>query len=99
MTPANPDKPRYDTRHEQFQRVVAYLLENPGSTTKEIDAACDVGSVTKILSDMSRSPGYSIKQGTRPCDVVCDGAPKFRRVHTYALMLCPNTQTELFPNS
>ena len=98
MTTNSPTKPKYDTRPEQVQRVADYLAQHPDSTAKEIDTACDVGSVTKILSDMP-GLGYGIKRGTRWRDVVRGGEKSLRRVRTYALTHYPNTQPDLFPNS
>jgi hypothetical protein len=98
MTPSNPTRPHYDTRPEQVDRVADYLELHPDSTAKEFDAACDVGSVTKILSDMPRL-GYGISRGLRRRDVDCDGVQRSRRVRTYALLYRPSTQDDLFTDS
>ena len=45
--------PQPDTRAAQAARVADYLERHPGATAREIDAACDVGSITKVLSDMA----------------------------------------------
>ena len=57
-----------DTRAAQAERVADWLDIHPQSTGKEIDAACDAGSVTKLLSEMP-GLGYGIAKGWRyePC--------------------------------
>lgn len=95
MTSSDPTRPHYDTRPEQVERVADFLERHPDSTAKEIDAACDVGSVTKILSDMPRL-GYGISRGRCWRDVACDGVQRSRRVRTYALTHRPSTQPDLF---
>ncbi len=86
---------QYDTRPEQVERVADYLELHPDSTAKEIDAACDVGSVTKILSDMPRL-GYGIHRGRCWRDVSFGGVQRSRRVRTYSLTYRPSTQPDLF---
>lgn len=97
MTPGTTTKPQYDTRPEQVERVADYLEKHPDSTAKEIDTACDMGSVTKILSDMPRL-GYGVRRGRCWRDVACGGVLRSRRVRTYALTYRPSTQTDLFTN-
>jgi hypothetical protein len=53
-----------DTRPVQAARVADYLAQHPPSTQKEIDAACDTGCISKVLSVMS-SLGYGIGKGRR----------------------------------
>jgi hypothetical protein len=85
-----------DTRPAQAARVAEYLELNLNSTAKEIDAACDTGSITKVLSDM-RGLGYGIAREWRWRDVLCEGVQSSRRVRTYALAYRPSTQPDLFP--
>ena len=95
MTPGTTTRPHQDTRTDQAARVADFLELHPNSTAKEIDAACDVGSVTKVISDM---PGmnYGIGRGWRWRDVSCAGGERSRMVRTYALTYRPNTQPDLF---
>lgn len=86
-------KPQPDTRPAQAERVANFLELHPDSTAKEIDAACDVGSITKVLSDMPRM-GYGVRKARR--SVACDSGNHTRRVCTYALMHRPTTQPDLF---
>ena len=83
-----------DTRPAQAARVADYLEQNPDSTAKEIDAACDVGCISKVLSDMPRM-GYGIGRGWRT--VTCANGGHTRQVRTYALTHRPETQPDLFP--
>ena len=85
--------PHTDTRPAQAARVADYLERHPGATAKQIDAACDVGSVTKVLSDMPRL-GYGLAKDRRsvPC---LDGA-LMRYVRTYRLTHRPEAQPDLF---
>lgn len=43
-----------DSRAAQIERVTAFLERTPGATLRQIEAACDTGSVTKVLSVMRR---------------------------------------------
>ena len=83
-----------DTRPAQAARVADYLEQHPASTAKEIDAACDAGCMSKVLSDMPRM-GYGIGRNWRT--VSCAGGGHTRQVRTYALTHRPETQPDLFP--
>lgn len=82
-----------DTRLAQTNRVADYLEKHPDSTAKEIDAACDVGCVSKVLSDMPRM-GYGVRKDRR-C-VSCAGNKRLRDVRTYSLTHRPSAQPDLF---
>ena len=85
--------PPTDTRPAQAVRVADYLERHPGATCKEIDAACDVGCVTKLISELPRL-GYGLARDWRsvPC---LDGA-LMRSVRTYRLTHRPEAQPDLF---
>lgn len=85
--------PPVDTRPAQAERVAAFLELRPGSTAKEIDAACDAGCVSKVLSDMPRM-GYGLHRGWRLVD--CAGGQHSRRVRVYSLTHRPGRQPALF---
>ena len=94
-----PLKTQPDDRPAQAARVADFLESHPGSTQKEIDAACDVGCVSKVLWDMPRPEvlgmGYGLACGWRT--VVCANASRTRQVHTYTLLHRPRTrQPDLF---
>jgi Helix-turn-helix domain len=82
-----------DTRAAQSGRVADFLERHPKSTAKEIDAVCDTGSITKVLSDMPRR-GYGIAK-TRRYET-CAGGKQSRRVRVYSLLYRPSTQPDLF---
>lgn len=82
-----------DSRPAQAARVANYLEKHPASTLKEIDAACDTGCISKVLSDMP-GLGYGIAKGWR--DVTCAAGSLTRQVRTYTLLYRPSTQPDLF---
>jgi hypothetical protein len=86
-------KPHTDTRPAQAARVANYLEQHPASTQKEIDAACDTGCISKVLSDMP-GLGYGLGYGWRL--VACDQGQHTRQVRTYTLHYRPTTQPDLF---
>lgn len=88
--------PLADTRPAQAMRVAGYLEQHPASTQKEIDAVCDTGCISKVLSDM---PGldYGVSKGWR--EVVCAAGKHTRMVRTYTLLYRPRTQRDLFTNN
>jgi len=87
-----------DDRRAQAARVADFLEAHPHSTAKEIDAACDTGCVSKVLSDMPRPEllgmGYGLAYGWRT--VTCANGSRTRQVRTYALLYRPRTQPDLF---
>ena len=87
-----------DNRPLQAARVADFLEEHPSSTLKEIDAVCDTGCISKVLSDMPRADvpgmGYGIARGRR--DVPCAGGTHPRTVRTYTLLYRPRAQPDLF---
>lgn len=90
-------KPQPDTRPAQAARVADYLEKHPHSTAKEIDLICDVGSVTKVISDMP-GLGYGIGRAWRWHTVLCACGQRSRMVRTYALIYRPSSQPDLFTN-
>ena len=86
-------KPPADNRPLQAARVADYLEQHPASTLKEIDAVCDTGCISKVLSDMP-GLGYGIAKGWR--DVVCASGSRTRQVRIYTLTHRPSTQPDLF---
>jgi hypothetical protein len=84
-----------DNRPAQAARVADYLELHPDTTAKEIDSTCDVGCISKVLSDMP-SMGYGLRKGWR-C-VNCANGNSTREVRTYALTHRPTAQPGLYPN-
>lgn len=85
--------PQADTRPEQAARVANHLEQHPARTQKEIDAACDTGCISKVLSDMP-SLGYGIEKSWR--DVTSSDGKRTRLVRTYTLLYRPGIQPDLF---
>ena len=87
-------KPPTDDRAGQAARVADYLERHPDSTAKEIDAACDAGCVSKVLSAMVKQLGYGIKKGRR--HEPCAGGLRTRKVRSYSLLFRPHVEPDLF---
>ena len=91
-----PVKQQDDTRPLQAARVADFLEKHPARTQKEIDAVCDTGCISKVLSDMERidlyGMGYGLVRGWR--EVPCAGGT--RKVRTYTLLHRPSAQPDLF---
>lgn len=79
-----------DTRQAQAERVADFLESNPGATTREIDAACDLGSATKVLSEMP-TMGYRLRKHWRK--VPCSDGLAARRVRCWWLLFRPGIET------
>lgn len=86
-------KPQEDTRPAQAARAAGFLDKHPASTLKEIDAVCDTGCISKVLSDMP-GMGYGMALGWR--EETCIGGTRTRRVRTYTLLHRPQAQPDLF---
>ena len=82
-----------DNRPAQAARVADYLELHPDSTAKQIDAACDTGCITKVLSDMPRM-GYGLARDW--LDVLCVRGQRTRRVRVYRLLHWPHAVPDLF---
>lgn len=89
-----PAKPQEDTRPEQAVRVADFLEKHPASTQKEIDAVCDTGCISKVLSEMVRTDLYGIARGWR--QIPCADGTHVRKVRTYTLLHRPRAQPDLF---
>ena len=77
-----------DTRAAQAIRVANYMERHQeGVTAAEINAACDLGSPTKVLSTMWCELGYGIRRDQRR--VPCVAGTKARRVRVYYLVHRP----------
>ena len=82
-----------DTREAQALRVADYLQQHPDATGADLTAACDVGSVTRVLSAMVHELGFGIRRGWRWVPCVC--GTKRRRVRTYTLTHRPPAGRQL----
>ncbi|MFM9914317.1 MAG: hypothetical protein ACKVOX_00805 [Rhizobacter sp.] len=74
-----------DTREAQAARAADFMELHPdGVTLAEINAAADLGSPTKVHSDMRGKQGYGIRRGNDRA-VRCAGGTTARRVRTFVL--------------
>ena len=92
-TPHGTIRRQADIRPAQAARVADYLEQYPASTQKEIDAACDTGCISKVLSDMP-GLGYGFSKGWR--GEPCAGGSRTRQVRIYTLLYRPRPQPDLF---
>ena len=85
-----------DTREQQCKRAADYLEAHPGCTLRELEAGADLGSGTKVLSEMARRFGYQISKQVGHI-TSRDGSHRQRRKH-YTLEARPShSQQDLFP--
>lgn len=77
-------KPQIDNRAAQAARVADSLERHPHATQKEIDAVCDTGCISKVLSDMPRGDFCGMAHGWRT--VHRANGSRTRQVRTYALL-------------
>ncbi len=84
-----------DDRPAQAERVANYLELHPGASLREIDAACDLGSPSKVLSDMP-GLGYCIRRAWRLVPCAFGDAQRQRR--TYYLTHRPTLARQLALN-
>lgn len=83
-----PHQMQPDSRAAQIERVAAFLERNPGATLRQIESACDTGSVTKVISVMRHpSSGYLIKR--ERTNQPCNNWRNARRVARYWLLARP----------
>ncbi len=73
--------PAPDPRDAQASRAADFLELHPGSTLREIDSACDLGSPSKVLAEMVGRLGYGIRKAWRPMPCAFGRAPRRRRVY------------------
>lgn len=84
-----------DPRTAQAERSADFMERQPeGVTAPELDAACDLGSATKVLSDM-RKLGYGIRRGWRLVPCAFGHAPGRRRVYFLIHRPAPGRQLVL----
>ena len=74
-------------RQAQAARVADYLAQHPASTQTEIDAVCDTGCISKVLSDMPVL-GYGMSKSWR--EEPCAGGVRTRQLRTYTLLNRPD---------
>lgn len=86
-----------DERIDQCARAADFMEANPGCTLRELDKAADLGSASKVISEMRIKHGYKIlakRDLIRTRD-----RTRSRRVNRYWLIARPTkSQQELFPS-
>jgi hypothetical protein len=86
--------PAADSRPAQAERAADFMEAHPeGVTAAELEAACDLGSVTKVLSEMVRRLGYRIARTWRR--VPCRYSRATRRRRVYLLVSRPTPPRQL----
>lgn len=78
---------------EAFESVADYLEQHPASTLADIDAACPVGNMSEVLSDMEIC-GYGISSEWCMRNVACAAGHHVRNVKTYTLTHRPQTRPD-----
>lgn len=51
-----------DSRDGQCERAADWLQAHPGSTSRELAQGADLGSATKVISEMERRFGYRLRR-------------------------------------
>lgn len=84
-----------DDRSAQCERAACFMETHPGCTAAELKAGADLGCERKVVSEMRRTFGYSVKSTRNR--VPCLNGTRSRRVTRYWLESRPvKRQTELF---
>lgn len=87
---SGPPRPAtMDTRKAQCARVADFLETRPGGATRrELEAACDAGCTTKVISEMPRL-GYALHKGWGR-ERCAAGTLTRSRVRVYVLLSRPD---------
>lgn len=67
--PASAHLP-FDTREAQCQRAADYMEAHPGCTLRNLAIGADLGSASKVVSEMCRTFGYQVRRESVriPCE-------------------------------
>jgi hypothetical protein len=85
-----------DTRAAQCERAGRYMEAHPGCTSHELHAGADLGSATKVISEMIRRYGFQVRR--ERVRVLCRDGEHSRSVVHYHLEAWPEeSQLTLFP--
>lgn len=86
-----------DPRTAQAERVADYLEAHPaGATLPDLEAACDLGSASKVIADMRGPLGYGIRRAWRRVPLAHGKGERHRRV--YVLISRPSLASQLAIN-
>ena len=87
-----------DDRAGQCERAANYIEQHPGCTPRELGEGADLGSVTKVISEMARF-GFEVRRvrSTLPC---VGGTRRRRGTVRYFLVARPvRPQLDMFPDA
>lgn len=77
-------------------RAADFMEVNPGCSLRELAAGADLGSASKVVSEMTRTYGYRLRREL--VTVPCANGERSRREMRYWLLARPSvTQFDLFP--
>jgi Helix-turn-helix domain len=84
-----------DKRNDQCVRAADYMEAHPGCTLRELDSAADLGSASKVISEMKKR-GYRLR--TERDRIPTRDRKHSRPIKRYWLVSRPEqSQQELFP--
>jgi hypothetical protein len=87
-----------DDRAAQCRRAARYMQGHPGCTLRELGEGADLGSPSKVVSEMGRAFGYQVRR--QRVRVPCRDNAHSRSVTRYWLEAWPAlSQIELFPEA
>jgi hypothetical protein len=87
-----------DGRAAQCKRAADFMEAKPGCTIRELETGADLGSPTKVISEMVRKFGYGVRRERRAAS--CLDGTRYRRVTRYWLESRPNfSQGDLFESA
>ena len=85
-----------DDREGQCVRAADYMQAHPGCTLRELAAGADLGSASKVVSEMWRTFGYAVRRDRvrKPCR---DGEHSRHEVRYWLEGRPVRPQLDLFP--
>ena len=87
-----------DTRPAQCKRAARFMEAKPGCNLRELGAGADLGSPSKVVSEMVRTYGYQVLRKRE--QVLCVDGTRSRSVTRYWLLAWPvESQLALFPEA
>ncbi len=85
-----------DPRTAQAERAADFMERHPhGVTAADLEASCDLGSATKVLSDMAGPLGYGIRRDWRRVPCAFGKGERRRRVYVLTSRPTPGAQFAL----
>ena len=95
---AGPVRLPLDDRAAQCRRAAHYMEAHPGCDLRELGAGADLGSPSKVVSEMEHTFGYQVRR--KRVRVPCVDGTRSRPVTRYWLIAWPvESQPDLFPDA